>query len=60
MFKFEFTLDEANFILGALGQQPFDKVANLIAKIKQQAEPQIPQVQKELEEAAAKAAATQQ
>lgn len=53
MFNFELTLDEANLILAALGKQQYDAVAGLIMKIKQQAEPQIPRVQKELEEAAA-------
>lgn len=61
MFNFELTLDEANLILAALGKQQYDAVAGLIMKIKQQAEPQIPRVQKELEEAATqqKAAAEQ-
>lgn len=51
MFQFELTLDEANFILSVLGQQEYNKVAGLIAKINQQAQPQIPRVQKEIEEA---------
>lgn len=53
MFTFELTLDEANLVLGALGKQQYDAVAGLIMKIKQQAEPQIPRVQQELEAAAA-------
>ena len=56
MFQFELTLDEANLILAALGKQPFEIVAPLIGKLKQQAEPQLPRVQAELE-AAQKAAA---
>lgn len=55
MFQFELTLDEANLVLAALGKQPFEVVAPLIGKIKQQAEPQLPRVQAELE-AAKKAA----
>lgn len=39
--KFEFTVDEANQILGALGDQPYAKVADLIVKIRQQAMGQI-------------------
>lgn len=54
MFNFELTLEEANLVLGSLGKQPYDAVAALIMKIKQQAEPQIPRVQKEVEEAASR------
>ena len=54
MFNFELTLEEANLVLGSLGKQPYDTVAALIMKIKQQAEPQIPRVQKEVEEAASR------
>lgn len=60
MFNFELTLDEANLILAALGKQQYDAVAGLIMKIKQQAEPQIPRVQKELEEAAARQKAAEE
>ena len=60
MFNFELTLDEANLILAALGKQPYDAVAGLIMKIKQQAEPQIPRVQKELEEVAARQKAAEE
>ena len=48
MFKFELTLDEANLILAALGKAPFDQVAGLIGKIKEQAQPQLERVQAEL------------
>lgn len=41
MFQFELTLDEANTILAALGKAPFETVAALIGKIKQQAEAQL-------------------
>jgi hypothetical protein len=51
MFQFELTLDEANMVLAALGKAPFETVAALIGKIKQQAEPQLSRVQAELEAA---------
>lgn len=51
MLKFELTLDEANLVLAALGKAPFDQVAGLIGKLRQQAEPQLPAL-----EAAQKAA----
>lgn len=36
-----FTVDEINHVLAALGNRPFVEVANLIDKIKKDAEPQI-------------------
>jgi hypothetical protein len=39
--KFELTIDESNQILGALGDQPYAKVADLIVKIRNQALAQI-------------------
>lgn len=39
--KFTLTLDEANLILQALGQQPFVQVHELIGKIQMQSEPQL-------------------
>ena len=51
MLKFELTLDEANLVLAALGKAPFDQVAGLIGKLREQAQPQLPAL-----EAAAKAA----
>jgi hypothetical protein len=39
--KFELTLDESNVILGALGDQPYVKVAELVMKIRNQAMAQI-------------------
>lgn len=59
MFKFELTLDEANLILAALGKAPFDQVAGLINKIKEQATPQLERVQAEIaaQQEAAKAEA---
>jgi len=35
------TVDEANYVLGTLGQRPFAEVADLIFKIKKDAESQI-------------------
>jgi len=35
------TVDEVNYILGALGQRPFAEVQQLIFKIKQDAESQL-------------------
>jgi hypothetical protein len=42
MLKFELTLDEANLILGALGKAPFEQVAGLISKLREQAQVQLP------------------
>ena len=60
MFHFELTLDEANLVLAALGKAPFDQVANLIGKLKQQAEPQLQRVQVELAAAQAPAEVPQE
>lgn len=38
---FELTLDESNVILGALGDQPYVKVAELVNKLRTQAMTQI-------------------
>ena len=35
------TVEEANYVLGALGARPFAEVADLIAKIKKEAEDQL-------------------
>lgn len=48
MFNFELTLDEANLILAALGKAPFEQVAGLIGKLKDQAQPQLERVQAEI------------
>ena len=37
----ELNVDEVNLILRSLGKHPFDEIANLISKIKQQGEQQI-------------------
>lgn len=41
MLKFEFTVDEANLLLSALAKQPFEVVAQLIGKMRQEAEKQM-------------------
>lgn len=38
--KLELEIGEVNVILRTLGKHPFDEIAGLIAKIKQQGEPQ--------------------
>lgn len=40
--KLTLTVDETNVILGALGDKPFVQVAELIKKIRDQAQPQVP------------------
>lgn len=41
MLKFELTIEEANFILSALGKAPFEQVVNLISKLREQAQQQL-------------------
>ena len=45
MLKFELTLDEANLVLAALGKAPFEQVAGLITKMREQAQPQLADLQ---------------
>lgn len=45
--KFEFTLNEANTILAALGKAPYEAVAGLVDNIRAQAAPQIEPPQQE-------------
>jgi len=54
MLKFELTIDDANLILAALGKAPFEQVAGLIGKLREQAQPQLAGL--EAEAAAAQAA----
>jgi hypothetical protein len=49
--KLELEIPEVNVILRTLGKHPFDEIAGLIAKIKQQGEPQAAE-QAKAEEAA--------
>ena len=51
MIHLELDVNEVNTILRLLGKHPFDEVVNLIIKIKQQGEPQVAELQKQLEEA---------
>ena len=39
--RLEITVDEANLILEALGEQPFAKVFTVVAKIQEQAQAQL-------------------
>lgn len=41
MLKFELSIEEANLILAALGKAPFEQVASLISKLREQAQPQL-------------------
>jgi len=41
--KFEFSIDEINAVLGALGAQPYQQVAALVENIRRQAAPQVSQ-----------------
>lgn len=41
MLKLELSLDETNAVLASLGKMPFEAVAGLIQKIKDQAVPQL-------------------
>ena len=51
MIKLELTIDEVNTILRTLGKHPFEEVVLLINKIKEQGEPQVAEIQKQLEAA---------
>lgn len=60
MFEFKLTLNEANTILAALGQNKYVEVAALIDNIKAQAQPQLERVQAEMEAEAAQAKQAEQ
>lgn len=51
--KLELTVDEVNAILRSLGKHPFEEIALLINKIKTQGEPQVAELAKAQEAAAA-------
>ena len=53
MIKLELSIDEVNIVLRSLGKHPFDEIAALILKIKQQGEPQVAELAKQLEAAQA-------
>ena len=40
--EFEFTIEEVNIIMAALGKAPYEQVFQLVEKIRQQAAPQLP------------------
>ena len=43
--KLEFSIDEVNGILQAVGQMPYAQVAGLVDKIREQAGPQVQSIQ---------------
>lgn len=45
--KLEFTIDDINLILEALGQQPFARVYQLIARVQEQARAQVEAAQQQ-------------
>jgi hypothetical protein len=49
MIKLELSIDEVNIILRSLGKHPFDEIAALIMKVKQQGEPQVAEIAKQVE-----------
>jgi hypothetical protein len=49
MIKLELDVNEVNTILRVLGKHPFDEVAALIVKIKQQGDPQAEAIAKAAE-----------
>jgi len=53
--KFEFTMNEANAILGNLGKLPYEQVFPLIDSIRTQALPQVDEINKQLAEEAKQA-----
>ena len=52
MIKLELEVNEVNVILAVLGKHPFEEVANLIVKIKNQGDPQAEALAKAAETAA--------
>ena len=46
MIKLELSIEEVNAILRSLGKHPFDEIAALISKIKNQGEPQVAEMVK--------------
>jgi len=41
--KLTLTVDEVNYVLGALGDRPFVQVVSLITKVRDQAQTQLPE-----------------
>ena len=54
--KLDLTVEEVNTVLRTLSKHPFEEVANLIVKIRQQGEPQAIEIAKAKEAAQAPAA----
>jgi hypothetical protein len=52
MIKLELEINEVNMILAVLGKHPFEEVASLVVKIKQQGDPQAEALVKAAEAAA--------
>ena len=46
LFQLNLSLEETNLVLGALGEMPYARVYQLIAKIQQQTAEQLPQESK--------------
>ena len=57
--KLDLEVNEVNLILRSLGKHPFDEIAALIGKIKQQGEAQLAEQEKAAAEAPAPAAETE-
>jgi malate/lactate dehydrogenase len=55
--KLELTVDEVNTVLRSLGQHPFEQIAALISKIRDQGEAQVRALEEAAQAAAAQAAA---
>jgi len=55
MIKLELTLEEINYILMAVGKNPYAECAPLVNKIHQQAQPQVPVKTEESDEKQAEA-----
>jgi hypothetical protein len=52
--KFEFTIDEVNTIMAALGRAPYEAVFQLIDKVREQAGPQLQEAKAAQEASTAK------
>jgi len=55
--KLELTIEEINTVLRSLGQHPFEQIAALISKIRDQGEAQVRALEEAAQAAAAQAAA---
>jgi len=42
ILKFEFTIEQTNLMMAALGRMPYESVAPMIAEIQKQAQAQLP------------------